>query len=50
MSNKRILWGVVMLIGLWLILLEGEVSLLGTIVLIVGAGFGLRELRKEKRQ
>jgi len=49
MSAKAKLWAVVMFIGIWLGLWKEELGLLGTIIVLLGAGFGLRERRKEKK-
>lgn len=47
---KKILWGIVALIGLWLMLSERQGSPLGIIIVLIGLGFGLREIRKEKQK
>lgn len=47
---KKILWGAIALIGLWIIISEKQASLLGITIVLVGLGLGLRELKKEKQK
>jgi hypothetical protein len=50
MSNKRILWGIVMLLGIWVSTIEKEGALWGLLLVVIGGAFGVREMRKEKEK
>jgi hypothetical protein len=50
MSFQEILWAIVMMVGLGLMLTEGEVNLLGITIFLVGIGLYYQAIKKRTRK